>query len=430
MSDTRVVRASSAGETVAVRRGRLRVIRGGDKGKTLELGGLAPALLGSDPDADLVLTDDTVSRRHAEVRITPLGYVVRDLGSTNGVWLGPTRVLEGVLGDRARLTLGEIELDWRLLDGDAEHPQEARPFGRLIGQSPPMRELWALLAQAAPTDSTVLIEGESGSGKELVAEGLHAASPRAQGPLVVIDCGALAPSVVESELFGHERGAFTGADRARAGALEEATGGTLFLDEVGELSPELQVKLLRALEAREVRRLGADRPRAIDVRVVAATHRRLERCVAEGSFRADLYYRLAVIRVRVPPLRHRREDVLLLAQHFLSRLERSGDPEAVLSPAVSAALTAYDWPGNVRELRNVVERLATVGELDTHVREKNRAPDGYHEARQTALDRFERDYCQALLAWSGGVVAKAAERAGISRQMLHRLLKKHDLRGS
>jgi DNA-binding NtrC family response regulator len=428
MGDTRVVRASEG--AFAVRRARLKVVRGPDRGKQLELSALEPVLLGSDPDADLVLTDDTVSQRHAEVRPTPNGYVIRDLNSTNGVFVGDVRVLEAVLGDKSkRLQLGDSELEWKLYDDEVEHAQATRPFGRLVGDSPAMRELSALLQQAATSDSTVLIEGESGTGKELVADGLHQASARSKEPLAIVDCASLAPSVVESELFGHERGAFTGADRTRVGALEEASGGTIFLDEIGDLPLELQVKLLRALDARQVRRLGSNQTRSIDVRVIAATHRRLDRCVQEGTFRADLYYRLAVIRVRVPALRHRREDILPLARHFLSHLRPDLEPGRVLSDAVCAALTAYDWPGNVRELRNVIERLATVGELDTKVRAQSRPPDEYHQARQDAIDRFEKEYCQTLLAHAGGVVAHAADHAGISRQMLHRLLKKHDLRG-
>ncbi len=220
---TRVLRQTQG--SVAVRRARLRVVRGPDKGKQLELGGLDGVLLGSDEDADLQLRDDTVSRRHAEIRPTALGYVVRDLDSTNGVWVGETRVLEAVLGEKTkRLLLGDSELEWKLLDEEVEHVQSARPFGRLVGDSPAMRELAALLAQAAASDSTVLLEGESGTGKELVAEGLHQGSARAGQPLVIVDCASLAPSMVESELFGHERGAFTGADRARVGALEEANG--------------------------------------------------------------------------------------------------------------------------------------------------------------------------------------------------------------
>jgi DNA-binding NtrC family response regulator len=248
---------------------------------------------------------------------------------------------------------------------------------------------------------------------------------------VIVDCGALAPTLVESELFGHEKGAFTGADRARTGALEEASGGTLFLDEIGELPLEMQVKLLRALESRQVRRVGGSGMRAIDVRVIAATHRKLARLVQDGQFRQDLYYRLAVIKVQVPALRHRAEDILPLAHHFLAELRPDREPEEVLSEAVASALTAHSWPGNVRELRNVVERLALVGELDTKLRERPaRAPAEYHTARHEAIERFEKEYCKALLAHAGGVVARAAQHAGISRQMLHRLLTRHELRGS
>jgi DNA-binding NtrC family response regulator len=246
---------------------------------------------------------------------------------------------------------------------------------------------------------------------------------------VVIDCGALAPSLAESELFGHERGAFTGADRSRAGAIEEADGGTLFLDEIGELPLDLQPKLLRALEAREVKRIGAARPRPVNVRIIAATHRKLERLVAEGGFRADLYYRLAVIRVTVPPLRERGEDVFHLGRHFLRRYHPNLDADQLLA-SIRGALEAYRWPGNVRELRNVLERLALVGELDTRVRGAAQAPLlPYAEGRQAALDRFEREYCERALKKAGGVVARAATEAGISRQMFHRLLRRHGLGG-
>jgi DNA-binding NtrC family response regulator len=291
-----------------------------------------------------------------------------------------------------------------------------------------MRALFALVEQAAASDSTVLIEGESGTGKEVLAEALHRASPRAERPFLVVDCGAIAPSLVESELFGHEKGAFTGADRLRIGALEEASGGTLFLDEIGELPLEQQVKLLRALESREVRRLGASKPKSIDVRVIAATHRRLDKLVASSQFRQDLYYRLAVIKVHVPSLRDRPEDILLLARRFLAELKPSLDPSALLSDAVSTALVSHRWPGNVRELRNVVQRLVLVGELATELRAPVAPPD-YDTARRQALDDFERDYCKSILTHAGGNVSRAAAAAGLSRQMLHRLLRKHDLRG-
>jgi DNA-binding NtrC family response regulator len=428
VSATRILRRPS-GPVIAVRRARLRVARGPSRGSQLELGALAPVVIGSDPDADLVLDDDTVSARHAEVRPTARGWTLRDLGSTNGVVVGEVRVLEAVLDERTRrLQLGESELEWKLYDDEVEHVLAATPFGGLVGEGAAMRALFGLLEQAAASDSTVLLEGESGTGKEVLAEALHRASPRAERPFVVVDCGALAPSLVESELFGHEKGAFTGADRTRAGALEEASGGTLFLDEIGELPLEQQVKLLRALEAREVRRLGAARPRPIDVRVVAATHRRLDRLVAAGEFRSDLYYRVAVIKVHVPALRDRVEDILPLARRFFAELRPALDPAQLLSDAVAGALTAHRWPGNVRELRNVVQRLVLVGDLATELRAPA-APPGYEQARRDAVDDFERDYCRSILAHAGGNVSRAAAAAGLSRQMLHRLLRKHDLRG-
>jgi len=417
------------GRVIAVRRARLRVARGPSRGEQLELSSLRAIVIGSDPDADLVLADDTVSARHAEIRPTERGWTVRDLGSTNGVVIHDVRVSEALLDEHTkRLALGESELEWKLSDDEVEHLLAPTPFGGLVGDAPAMRALFALVEQAAPSDSTVLIEGESGTGKEVLAEALHRASPRAGRPFVVVDCGSLAPSLVESELFGHEKGAFTGADRARAGALEEASGGTLFLDEIGELPLEHQVKLLRALESREVRRVGAARPKPIDVRVVAATHRRLDRMVAAGQFRADLFYRLAVIKVHVPALRDRAEDIVPLARRFVAELKPALDPSALLSDTVSRALITHPWPGNVRELRNVVQRLVLVGELATDVRAPA-APPEYEAARRQALDDFERDYCRAILAHAGGNVSRAAAMAGLSRQMLHRLLRKHDLRG-
>jgi DNA-binding NtrC family response regulator len=428
MTATRIL-TRPAGRVVAVQRARLRVSRGPSRGEQLELSSLTPVVIGCDPDADLVLADDTVSARHAEVRPTARGWVIRDLGSTNGIVINDVRVGEALLDEHARrLHLGESELEWKLYDDEVEHPLAATPFGGLVGDAPAMRALFALCEQAAASDSTVLLEGESGTGKEVLADAIHRASPRVERPFVVVDCGALASNLVESELFGHEKGAFTGADRERAGALEEANGGTLFLDEIGELPLDQQVKLLRALESREVRRVGADRGRTVDVRVLAATHRRLDRLVAAGQFRADLYYRLAVIKVHVPSLRERVEDILPLARRFLAELKPALDPSTLLSDAVARALVAHAWPGNVRELRNVVQRLVLVGELATDVRAPA-APPEYETARRLALDEFEREYCRAILAHAGGNVSRAATAAGLSRQMLHRLLRKHDLRG-
>jgi transcriptional regulator with PAS, ATPase and Fis domain len=408
-----------------VPRARLKVARGKNKGRALELGEPTVAVIGTHPDADLILDDDTVSRRHAELCATEAGWLVRDLGSTNGVRVDGTRVVAAIL-DRSShsISLGETDLEWKRLDDAAAHALSPRVgFGLLLGESPPMRALYAILERAAPSDSTLLIEGESGTGKEAVAESVHRASARNSGPFVVVDCGAIAANLLESELFGHEKGAFTGADRARPGAVEEAEGGTLFLDEIGELPIELQPKLLRLLESKQVRRLGAAKHRSIDVRVVCATHRKLDRCVAEGSFRQDLYYRLAVVKVTVPPLRARAQDIMTLARHFALAQRKDVDPDSLLTEGVKAAFRAHSWPGNVRELRNAVERLMLVGELDTNV--KNERPRPYHEARAEAIDRFEREYCKTLLTRAGGVVSKAAGEAGISRQMFHRLLGKH-----
>jgi DNA-binding NtrC family response regulator len=425
MAVTRIL-GSTGAPVLAVARAKLKGVRGPAKGAQLELSSLGPVVLGSDEECDLVLKDDTVSARHATLAPGEHGWRLRDLGSTNGVLVDGVRVIEALLDGPRRIKLGESELAFSLAGDQVEHALGA-PFGGLVGESPAMRALFALAAQAAPADSTVLIEGESGSGKEMLAHALHAASPRRDGPFVVVDCGALAAGVVESELYGHEKGAFTGADRARAGALAEASSGTVFLDEIGELPLEQQVKLLRALEAREVRPLGG-RPRPIDVRVIAATHRPLPKLVAAGRFRDDLYYRLAVIKLRLPPLRERREDVLPLARRFVGELSPGMDPARLLSPAVASALEAHAWPGNVRELRNVIERLLRAGELATELRAPAQLPD-WETARRNALDAFEREYLKRLLAESGGNVSKAAARAGLSRQMLHRMLKKHELRG-
>jgi two-component system, NtrC family, response regulator GlrR len=425
MGATRIL-SRPDGAVVVVKRARLKVLRGPAKGTQLELDSLLPVVLGSDDDCELHLDDDTVSARHAELRPVESGWRVRDLGSTNGLFVDGLRVVEALLEGRAhKLTLGESEVEWKLLGGETEHPL-GTPFGGLIGEAPLMRALFAQLSRAAASDSTVLLEGPSGSGKEVLAHALHAASTRRERPFVVVDCGALAGGLVESELYGHEKGAFTGADRARTGALEEASTGTLFLDEIGELPLAAQVKLLRALEAREVKPLGASRPRPIDVRVVAASHRPLARLTQSGAFREDLYYRLAVVKLRVPPLSDRREDLLSLARRFIAERKPGFEPDKLLSPAVQKALESYDWPGNVRELRNVIERLLSAGELATELRARPSAPD-WETARRQAIDEFERDYCRNLLAEHDGNISKAAASAGLSRQMLHRLLRKYDL---
>jgi DNA-binding NtrC family response regulator len=423
-----MLRKPSGDETLTVTCGRLRVTRGPDKGLELDLGARTSAVIGTDPDADLVLHDDSISRRHAELRASEDGYVLRDLGSTNGIRVGGTRVIEALLDEKTTFTLGETTLTFTLSDEAVEHELSARrQFGNVLGSSAAMRQLFAMLERAAPSDSTVLLEGESGTGKEAVAESLHKASPRASGPFIVVDCAAIPASLMESELFGHMQGAFTGAQAARAGAIEEADGGTLFLDEIGDLPLDLQPKLLRALEKKQVKRVGAVDYKDVDFRVVAATNVDLAKAAQANKFRSDLYYRLAVVRVTLPALRHRVEDIAMLARHFLATLGAEARAEALLTSSVLSAFSAYAWPGNVRELRNAVERLVTLGELAQPLDTGAPLPRNYHDARRAAIERFEHSYCRTMLSEHGGMVTRAAAEAGISRQMFGRLLRKHGI---
>jgi len=317
----------------------------------------------------------------------------------------------------------------------------AGEFRGLIGDSPGMREVYRLVRRAAPTDVTVLVTGESGTGKELVARAVHEESRRARGPFVALNCSALPGELVESELFGHLRGAFTGADRDREGLFEAADGGTLFLDEIGDLAVPAQAKLLRALEERQVLRVGATRPTAVDVRVVAATHRPLERLVAEGGFRQDLLFRLQVIQVQIPPLRERRDDIPALAVHFVRHFaERYGRPVREIDPGARRALLAYDWPGNVRELRNVVERAVVLAEGESleaadlppavagstaplRPADAALADLPFAEARARALDAFDRSFLGAALERHGRNVSRTARALEMHRQSLQKKLR-------
>ncbi len=313
-----------------------------------------------------------------------------------------------------------------------------RSYGleHIVGRSPAIRELLDRIVRVAPTDATVLITGESGTGKELVARALHVVSRRGDKPFVPVNCAAITETLLESELFGHARGAFTGATRARRGLFEEASGGTLFIDEIGETSPGFQAKLLRALQEGEIRRVGESSPVQVDVRVIAATNQDLRRAIAEKRFREDLFYRLAVVPIRIPPLRERREDVPLLASHFLQRFARRTGSQRALSPEAAARLAAHDWPGNVRELENVIEQAAALSagpEIraeDVHVDAlPPQADAGAPRSLAEAVDEAERRTIESALARCGGDLSRVARECGVSGTTLWRKMKRLGIEG-
>jgi transcriptional regulator with PAS, ATPase and Fis domain len=351
---TQVLR--DGGRPIAIRRAYLRVqvSHGPDKGTSGRYAG-ERVVIGTHPSCDVVLSDPTVSRQHCEIVLCHEGYRIRDLESTNGVYVDRVRIHEVTIERDAVLRLGGTKLVLKILDESVDLPVSgATRFGPLLGQSIAMRRVFSMLEQVAPSDMTVLITGESGTGKELAAQAIHEHSLRRDGPFRIVDCGAIPRGLIESELFGHVRGAFTGADQARRGAFADASGGTLFLDEIGELPLDMQPRLLGALERRRVIPVGASTPESFDVRVIAATNRDLRREVNRGSFREDLFFRLAVAVVDLPPLRERPEDIpLYVDEHFAG--------EAQLDADTLARLSAQRGPGNVRELHNALERAALVG---------------------------------------------------------------------
>ncbi|WP_224241062.1 sigma 54-interacting transcriptional regulator [Hyalangium gracile] len=406
-------------------------------------------VLGTAPACDFILKDRAVSRQHLSLEVGEKGVLARDMGSRNGSFCEGMRFTELELRPGAVLKLGTTEL--KIVPEDSRErvipPSSSTRFGALVGGSRKMREAFTVLERLASGDADVLIQGETGTGKEGCAEGIHVASKRSQGPFVIVDLAGIAPSLIESELFGHVKGAFTGAHTDRAGAFERANGGTVFLDEVGELPPDIQPRLLRVLERRQVKRVGANDYRTVDVRVVAATHVDLEGAVKAGRFREDLFHRLAVLRVTLPPLRERPDDIPLLVDTVL---ERMGRPPSALSEQTRALLAQYPWPGNVRELRNVVERVVNLGEealpdMGPAPAGKPRQPSAasaagapnamleldlpFKEAKERLIEGFERDYLKGLLERCEGNVSRASREAGIDRVYLRKLLKKHGLHG-
>jgi DNA-binding NtrC family response regulator len=408
------------------------VIEGIDRGQRMAVppSGMR---IGTAPSAQLLLTDRSVSRIHCELEWRAEASLrLLDTGSTNGSFVDGVRVRDGDLAVGATLRVGATVI--RVVGSDAPLvlPVSSRDrMGAMVGGSLAMRRVYALIERIAPSEMTVIVHGDTGTGKELVARAIHENSPRARGPLVAVDCGAIAPNVIESELFGHVRGSFSGAVSDRRGLFEEAEGGTLFLDEIGELPLQLQAKLLRALESREVRRVGANVAKRVNVRVVAATNRSLASSVNDGSFREDLYYRLAVGEIHLPPLHARRGDIPALAAHFYS--EFSG-ADAPLPESLLSALLTRSFPGNVRELRNFIELCVSVGweqaappaapsrELVAGLDALVPLDLPMKDARQAWLEQFERAYVTGQLRRTEGNVTRAAEAAGVSRRFLQRTM--------
>ncbi len=402
------------------------MVDGAQAGESALIDGSTTVLVGQSPICPLRPRDPTVSRRHLELEVVGDRLRVRDLGSSNGTFIGSIRIIEALLGGGEVLEIGSTHVR-------VDRQQNAAPapivtdvhFGDVHGISREMRRLYPLFARLAQVDVPVLVEGETGTGKEVVARAIHDGGKRADFPFIVFDCTAVSASLIESELFGHERGAFTGAVAQRRGLFEQAAGGTLFIDEIGDLPLELQSKLLRVLERSEVRRVGGDRWIRCDVRVIAATRRNVDALVQEGRFRDDLFHRLAVGRVELPPLRRRRGDVLALVDRFC---REAGAAPSVIPAALLGEWNQAEWPGNVRELRNAVARELALGDLQRAIivdEETAGAASAapamsvdvtvpFVEARQRVVDAFQREYLERILEAHGGSVQRAAEAAGIA----------------
>jgi DNA-binding NtrC family response regulator len=415
------------------------ILKGPDRGESVAID-KEPITIGSSPTCNLVLTDKTVSRRHLQATSTEGGVILQDLDSTNGTYIQGSRFKEITIGYGAEFKLGRTVIKF-MPEEEVVEPEMASTenFGRLKGQDPKMRRLFALLTDIATTDATVIIEGETGTGKELVAEEIHNHSNRRDGPFVVFDCGAVPKDLIESALFGHVKGAFTGAIADRKGAFAESNGGTIFLDEIGELQPELQPALLRALDKRAVRRVGGNHYEQVDVRVIAATNRDLREEVARKTFREDLYYRLAVIRIALPPLRERGMDIPYLADHFVRAFSPKGGKPLEVPPEEMERLKRHSWPGNVRELRNVIERACVLSKgdainLDDAFQSEEAAPSlgirtdlPFKEAKGQLVEIFEREYIVDLMRRHKMNLSSAAREAQIDRKHLRELLRKYDL---
>ncbi|NLD27854.1 MAG: sigma 54-interacting transcriptional regulator [Myxococcales bacterium] len=438
-------------DVVSLRKCQLVVVDGPNRGKKLTLNKNITKV-GKRESNDLILADKTVSRNHVEIEYASDSFLLRDLGSTNGTFLNGSKVKEVYLTPGDLIKIGNTTIEFIAYDEKVKiEPSDKEEFEAMVGKSRRMRQIFSILEKISPTNATVIIEGETGTGKDLVAQAIHSQSTRKENPFIVFDCSAVAPNLIESELFGHEKGAFTGAVKARRGAFEAANGGTIFLDEIGELTSDLQPKLLRALEQREIKRVGGNIPVKIDVRVVCATNKNLRREVDDGRFREDLYYRLSVVKVLLPPLRERPEDIPLIIERFLSAgaFNKKPDGSFMVTRVEDDALkvlSRYEWPGNVRELSNVIQRAVSFAEGNSitkanidfifaemeHGEDKTERmtvdPDiPFKDAKQQIVENFEKEYLAGLLEKHRHNLSKAAREAKIDRKHLRNLLKKYGL---
>jgi len=441
---TKVIRWEEQPTKLTLSKCKLTVTAGENKGKEFILS--QPVIrVGTKKENEIGLKDETMSRIHFEILQTKEGYLPRDAESLNGTFINGVRVKEAFLSSGTTIRAGKTEMKFAPLDEIFEIvPSKKTKFSNLIGGSTAMRRIYSIIEKVGPTDVTALIEGESGTGKELIASAIHEKSKRNKKPFVVFDCSAVAENLIESELFGHEKGSFTGATGMRHGAFELADGGTIFLDEIGELTLELQPKLLRVLESRTIKRVGGDRPINVDVRVVAATNRNLEAEVKKGAFREDLFYRLNVVPIHLPPLRRRKDDIEMLVDHFIEEYTKQNPDKKVQGVTVPAMeiLKSYDWPGNVRELRNTMSRILSFmeGEKITpdDVPERIKVPVakaeldiredlGFKDAKEQWISTFEKQYLQEVLKRNNNNISATAKEAGIDRKSVQRLIKKYGL---
>ncbi|MFH1653541.1 MAG: sigma 54-interacting transcriptional regulator [Pseudomonadota bacterium] len=452
-SKTELLKLSEISSPISLRKCQLVVVKGPDSGKKLTLS-KNEIKVGKKEDNDLVVTDKTVSRNHLEIQYKSDIFMLIDRDSTNGTYLNGNKVKEAYLFPGDQIKLGNTVLEFIAFDeGVKIEPSSREEFGEMVGKSKRMRQIFAILEKIAPSNATVIIEGDTGTGKDLVAKAIHEYSHRKNKPFIVFDCSAVAPNLIESELFGHERGSFTGAVKARRGAFEAANGGTIFLDEIGELTLDLQPKLLRALEQREVKRVGANVPIKIDVRVVCATNRNLRTEIKEGRFREDLYYRLSVVKIHLPSLRDRPDDISLLLEHFLSTSHLNKDPNGNLKVThvddeTLKILSRHPWPGNVRELYNVMERAISFVEGDiltrshlefifseSQVEHSDERTEWmplstdipFKDAKAKIVEVFEKEYLTELLKRNDNNISKASREAKIDRKHLRNLLKKYGI---